>query len=82
MRDKIDIAIKTVEGEIENLANALDYLIEIKKSLGKMEVVPHGTWEDINDDTNLKKCSNCGRADIPTLYCKGCGSKNTYRQNA
>ena len=82
MKDKIEIAIKTLEGEMENLANSIDYLKSVKEDLDKVEVVPHGTWDDINENTPEKRCSNCGRASLPTMYCHGCGSKNTYRQSA
>lgn len=82
MKEKIEVAIKTLEAQMENSAIIIDKLHEIEKELDQLEVVSKGTWEDINDETSLKRCSNCGRSDTPTLYCKGCGSRNTYGQNA
>lgn len=76
MRERIEILIKTAETLMENIALMTDNLKKLQDQVDTMEIVPHGTWEEINENTSLKRCSTCGRTQEPTLYCKGCGSKN------
>lgn len=82
MKEKIEIAIKTVENSMENLANTLDYLKGIQSMMENMQVVEQGEWEEISPETAVRRCSKCGARHTPSLYCKSCGSRNINRQNA
>jgi len=79
MKEKIDIAIKTVETSMESLANTLDYLKGIQKDIDNMEIMPKGIWEDINEFTAEKRCSNCGVSQVPHLNCHNCRSRNRQK---
>lgn len=78
MKDKIEIAKKTIEQTMENLAITLDKINKIEKQLEKMGPKEDGYWEEVNEHTSDKRCSNCGRVGTPTLFCQGCGSKNIH----
>ena len=79
MKDNIQVVRKTIEEMMGNLAGALDKINQLEKELNNLEVMPTGYWEDVNEHTAEKRCSNCKATQTPTIHCKNCGSKNTFK---
>lgn len=81
MKEQLRIVKKTIEETMENLAITLDKINEIEKQLEKIDPKENGYWEEVNEHTADKRCSNCGRVTALSLYCNGCGSHNIHRQD-